>query len=516
MSEQKYEIIERIGAGGMAEVFKASSTSLEGFKKLVAIKRVLPSLTQNERFVRMFLDEAKISLPLNHTNIVQTFDLGKAGNTYFIVMEYVEGTNLKSVIENLADDGKRLSVAEAAHIGLELCQGLAHAHRKTDGEGDPLNIVHRDVSPPNVLVSADGEIKITDFGLAKAKSQAEATDPGVVKGKFGYLSPEAAQGEDVDGRTDIFAVGILLWEMLTGRRLFLGESDHDTLQLVREAEIPPLADYGRDVPPTFERILRRSLARSVDDRYQSAERLGSDLAEFLFEHGQVVTNFDIARRVQEAIGPIETGTAPSTSEGRRRAKAIQQEINQFVSVEEIGNLDLKMAEAATEESTDEADVDPDADFEDPRSWTEDIGGFDEEPSNPNGEMPADMDESDTWQRGGLEQVARATQSMSAIDADARREEAARQAGASEGGAPGGGGPPTVPPTDAESAPVDRPQAQQEAVETPPREQDKDDKAGAPRGEESDGDEAGSSGAIWMVLFVVLLGAAVGAYLLWLR
>jgi len=516
MSEQKYEIIERIGAGGMAEVFRASSTSLEGFKKFVAIKRVLPSLTQNERFVRMFLDEAKISLPLNHTNIVQTFDLGKAGNTYFIVMEYVEGTNLKSVIENLADEGKRLSVAEAAHIGLELCQGLAHAHRKTDGEGEPLNIVHRDVSPPNVLVSADGEIKITDFGLAKAKSQAEATDPGVVKGKFGYLSPEAAQGEDVDGRTDIFAVGILLWEMLTGRRLFLGESDHDTLQLVREAEIPPLADYGRDVPPTFERILRRSLARSVGDRYQSAERLGADLAEFLFEHGQVVTNFDIARRVQEAIGPIETGTAPSTSEGRRRAKAIQQEINQFVSVEEIGNLDLKMAEAATEESTDEAEVDPDADFEDPRSWTEDIGGFDEEPSNPSGEMPADMDESDTWQRGGLEQVARATQSMSAIDADARREEAARQAaGESEGGAPGGGGPPTVPPTDADAGPdpADKAQVQQAGAEVQgePRE-----KTGASKGEESDGDEAGGAGAIWMVLFVVLLGAAVGAYLVWLR
>jgi serine/threonine-protein kinase len=538
MSDQKYEIMERIGAGGMAEVFKASSTSLEGFKKLVAIKRVLPSLTQNERFVRMFLDEAKISLPLNHTNIVQTFDLGKAGSTYFIVMEYVEGTNLKSVIENLADNGKRLSVAEAAHIGLELCEGLSHAHKKTDNDGEPLNIVHRDVSPPNVLVSGDGEIKITDFGLAKAKSQAEATDPGVVKGKFGYLSPEAAQGEDVDGRTDIFAVGILLWEMLTGRRLFLGESDYDTLELVREAEIPPLSDYGRDVPPTFERIMRRTLAREVEDRYQHAEQLGQDLAKFLYQHGQVVTSFDIARRVREAIGPIDTGaTAPSTSEGRERAKEIQREINQFVSVEEIGNLDLKMADAATKETANEADVDPDADFEDPRSWTEDIGGLEEEPSNPSGEMPSDMDESDTWQRGGLEQVARATQSMSSIDADEAKRQA-QQGG--EAAAPGAGqpqsqqdgGPPTVPPTD-EAAPADQTQPGA-SDETQPLEKERvqqSSRAGdaakseqpPPNDHEQTGSEEGADSskegaglAVWLVALIVVLGVAAGAYVVLVR
>ncbi|MGM0559236.1 MAG: serine/threonine protein kinase, partial [Myxococcota bacterium] len=238
----------------MAEVFKANSTSIQGYQKLVAIKRILPDLTKNERFVRMFLDEAKVSLHLNHTNIVQVFDLGMADGTYFIVMEFIDGTNLKKIIQGLGERRQRLSVEQATYIGLEVCKGLAHAHQKKDQEGNALSIVHRDISPPNVLMSREGEVKITDFGLAKAKSQAEITDPGVVKGKFGYLSPEAASGEDVDPRTDIFAVGILLWEMLAGRRLFLGDSDYDTLKLVRDAEIPPLKKYGRTIPPALEKI----------------------------------------------------------------------------------------------------------------------------------------------------------------------------------------------------------------------------------------------------------------------
>src|SRR5690554_63755 len=193
MAQPRYQVIERIDAGGMAEVFKANSTSLQGFQKLVAIKRILPNLTQNQRFVRMFLDEAKVSLHLNHTNTVQVFDLGIADGTYFIVMEFVDGTNLKKVLDFQQRERLTMPVEQAVFIAIEVCKGLTHAHDKHDQAGKPLGIVHRDISPPNVLISRAGEVKITDFGLAKAKSQAEHTDPGVVKGKFGYLSPERSE-----------------------------------------------------------------------------------------------------------------------------------------------------------------------------------------------------------------------------------------------------------------------------------------------------------------------------------
>jgi serine/threonine-protein kinase len=423
MAQPKYEIIERIGAGGMAEVFRASSTSLRGFQKLVAIKRVLPSLTQNDRFVRMFLDEAKIALPLNHTNIVQTFDLGMADETYFIVMEFVEGTNLKDIIESLGEEGQRIGLAEAVFICLEVCKGLAHAHEKVDQEGEPLNIVHRDISPPNILVSLDGEIKITDFGLAKAKSQAEATDPGVVKGKFGYLSPEAAHGEDIDLRTDIFAVGILLWEMLAGERLFLGESDYKTLQKVRKAEIPSLASRNRQVPSRLQQIVAGALAKHPDQRYQTAEELGRDLANFLFEYGQPITCFDLKHYVEAVVGERDRTQKPELGPA---AKAVQREINQFVSIDDIGDLDLKLArQEAIGEEVDVPDEAPEGgDFEDPRAW-DDVGFNGEEemeadqggsPAPKRGGIPEDVDQtSDEWREQDLGDVARATQSFEAID-----------------------------------------------------------------------------------------------------
>jgi serine/threonine-protein kinase len=402
MPQQKYEIIERIGTGGMAEVFMASSTNVKGFQKLVAIKRVLPSLTKDERFVRMFLDEAKVSLPLNHTNIVQTFDLGLADETYFIVMEYVDGRNLKEIIQNLAERGKRLSAGEAAWVGLEVSKGLAHAHSKRNADGDPLNIVHRDISPPNILISRDGEVKITDFGLAKAKSQAEATDPGVVKGKFGYLSPEAAEGEDVDGRTDIFAVGIVLWEMMAGRRLFRGEDDRETLELVKQAEVPALASCGRDVPQEFESIIRKALARRPDDRFESARDFGEALNDFLFSTGRAVSEFEIGDRVRQAIG--ETSERRSDSLGPSDM-AVQREINQFVSLEDMEDLDLLLAEQEIEGS----EVTPmpvEGDFEDPRQWSD--MGFGSEDEAPDPEAMRQMMEGQDgdWEKQDLGKLGR--------------------------------------------------------------------------------------------------------------
>ena len=269
MADSRYRITERVASGGMAEVFKGVAESLQGFKKNIALKRILPALTQNKKFVAMFLDEARLSLSLQHANIVQVFDIGHADDTYFIVMEYVDGVDLKGLIEWRRRIGKRLPTATSLYIINEVCKGLSYAHEMVNPEtGKPLGIVHRDISPPNVLISKQGEVKVVDFGLAKATSQLETTDPGVVKGKMSYLSPEAARGDEVDSRADIFSVGILLYELLTGKRLFYGETDYQTVELVRNAKIPPdqgpepggRTGIGRRRSPGPGQAQRRSLS----------------------------------------------------------------------------------------------------------------------------------------------------------------------------------------------------------------------------------------------------------------
>jgi serine/threonine-protein kinase len=377
MAQPRYQVIERIDAGGMAEVFKANSTSLQGFQKLVAIKRVLPSLTKNERFIRMFLDEAKVSLHLSHTNCVQVFDLGIAEGAYFIVMEFVDGTNLKNIIEELRKRNEQLPVEQVVYITIEICRGLAHAHGKRDHEGRPLDIVHRDISPPNILVSREGEVKITDFGLAKAKSQVETTDPGVVKGKFGYLSPEAAHGEAVDARTDIFAVGILIWEMLAGRRLFLGKTDYDTLKQVQQANVQSITDLRADVPHQLDHIILRALARDPRQRYQTVRELGQDLAAFLYSYGRPVTGFDIADQVEIAL---KARAGIKVERDTRINDVIQREINHLMSLEQIDDLDLYLAQTYATSSAAPPNREPSQSglFEDPRLWAD--FGADEAPA----------------------------------------------------------------------------------------------------------------------------------------
>ncbi len=223
--QQRYRVIERLASGGMAEVFLAENAGIEGFKKRVAIKRVLPHLSEKKKFIKMFLDEARLSAHLSHSNVAQVFDIGVGENVYFIVMEYVDGADLKAVIEFMKNSSRTFPVESACFIASKLCEGLAYAHELQGPDGQPLKIVHRDMSPPNVLITKYGEVKIVDFGLAKATNQLEKSEPGIIKGKFSYLSPEAATGAEVDQRTDIFAVGIILWEMLAGRRLFVADTD---------------------------------------------------------------------------------------------------------------------------------------------------------------------------------------------------------------------------------------------------------------------------------------------------
>ncbi|HEU4734493.1 MAG TPA: serine/threonine-protein kinase [Kofleriaceae bacterium] len=297
----RYTITERLDHGGMAEVFRGVAESMAGFKKAVAIKRVLPNLTKNQKFVSMFLDEARLSLFLQHANIVQVFDISKTpDNAYFLVMEYVDGCNLKALIERQKQKGKRIDVGHSVYLMIECCKALQYAHSLDHPEtNEPLGIVHRDISPPNILLSKNGEVKLVDFGLAKANSQIESTDPGVVKGKFSYLSPEAASGREVDHRADIFAVGIILWELFTGRRLFYGETDYQTVELVRQARIPSIAALNPEIDNEIEGVVRKALAREPDDRYQNAADLGDALAQFLFSRRMKVTARDIAALVRD-------------------------------------------------------------------------------------------------------------------------------------------------------------------------------------------------------------------------
>jgi serine/threonine protein kinase len=300
-SQQRYRVIERLESGGMAEVFRAESEGLQGFRKQVAIKRVLPNLSSKKKFISMFLDEARLSAQLSHSNCVQVFDIGVGDNAYFIVMEFVDGGNLKSIVDHIKKTGRDFPVEAAVYISLEICKGLAYAHELTDSNGTPLHIVHRDMSPPNVLITKHGEIKIVDFGLAKANSQLEKSEPGIIKGKFSYLAPEAAMGQDVDARTDIFAIGIILWELLAGQRLFLGDTDFQTVKKVQAAVVPSISQINKRVPKDLEAIMARALAREPSARYPTARELGYDLTRFLFKFGVPVSTFEIGKLVQGAM-----------------------------------------------------------------------------------------------------------------------------------------------------------------------------------------------------------------------
>jgi serine/threonine protein kinase len=300
-SQQRYRVVEKLESGGMAEVFRAESEGLQGFRKQVAIKRVLPHLSSKKKFISMFLDEARLSAQLSHSNCVQVFDIGVGDNAFFIVMEFVDGANLKSIVEHIKKTGRDFPVEHAAYLCLELCKGLSYAHELTDSSGVPLHIVHRDMSPPNVLITKNGEVKIVDFGLAKANSQLEKSEPGIIKGKFSYLSPEAAMGQEVDLRTDIFAVGIILWELLAGQRLFLGDTDFQTVKRVQAAQVPSISQINKKVPKELERILIKALAREPTQRYLTARELGMDLSKFMFKFGVPVSTFDVTALVQGAM-----------------------------------------------------------------------------------------------------------------------------------------------------------------------------------------------------------------------
>ncbi|HVY29172.1 MAG TPA: serine/threonine-protein kinase [Polyangiaceae bacterium] len=309
MTEQRYQVIERIAAGGMAEVYRGESAGIEGFRKKVAIKRVLPKLSQNREFIHMFLDEARLCAYLSHSKCVQVFDIGQAAGAHFIVMEFVDGADLQGVLEYLQRHEQQMPVELACLIAMNVCEGLAYAHDACDHLGQPLGIVHRDISPHNVLMTRYGEVKLVDFGLAKASSHLTAEEEDIVKGKFGYLAPEVTLGQGADRRVDIFAAGILLWEMLAGRRLFKGETDLETFKQVQAANIPDMRQIRSDVSDDVAYVLAKSLARDRDQRYAQAGDFAKDLSLVLTRLGKAVTFQD--------IGKLVSVTAAERSKGKK-------------------------------------------------------------------------------------------------------------------------------------------------------------------------------------------------------
>src|SRR5215831_3940973 len=297
----KYLLLERISVGGMAEVFKAKSFGVEGFEKILAIKRILPSMAEDQEFIEMFIDEAKIAGQLSHANICQIFELGRIGDSHFIAMEYVWGKDLLQIQNRFRRLKQTMQPVMAAFCASKICEGLDYAHRKKDAQGKALGIIHRDVSPQNVLVSYEGEVKMIDFGIAKAVGRSSKTQAGVLKGKFGYMSPEQVRGLPIDRRSDVFAIGTILHELLTGERLFVAESDFATLEKVRNVDVLPPRALNPKVPDALDRIVMRALAKNPDDRFQWANELQEELQAFLMLQEPVFTAKQLSQFIKETF-----------------------------------------------------------------------------------------------------------------------------------------------------------------------------------------------------------------------
>ncbi len=278
----KYQLTRRIAVGGMGEIFYAKAGGIEGFEREVAIKKMLPHLAADRAFIDMMVKEAKLTVLLNHPNIVQVYDLSREGSDYYIAMEFVPGTNVGHLLEVCYNTGARLPVDVAVYITMQVLKGLAYAHELRDAAGEPMHILHRDITPQNILVTPEAWVKITDFGIAKARNEISTTSPGMIKGKLGYIAPEQLSGRAPDQRVDIFCAGILLWESLAARRLFKGVDEVDTFRMIAEARIPPLGAIRNDVSPAIEKALHKGLAREPDDRYAKAEDFYNGLVHAIY------------------------------------------------------------------------------------------------------------------------------------------------------------------------------------------------------------------------------------------
>jgi eukaryotic-like serine/threonine-protein kinase len=343
-----YLLVERLNTGGMADIYLAKQFGFGGTDQIVALKCIRPEIAEDPVFIRMFVDEAKLAVLLRHGNIASTYELGCIGSTYCIAMEFIHGRDLRALIERARARGVQVPERLGLHIMAQICDGLDYAHRKADPVGVPLNIVHRDVSPQNMLLSYAGEVKVIDFGIAKAATHASRSQAGVLKGKYGYMSPEQVRGQSVDARSDIFACGVVLWELLTRERLFSGSSDFSVLEKVRQVEVIPPTLVSPSISPDVEAVIMRALERDPNDRYATASDMRDALLEIMLRrYGQasprdlvalMVSLFEVEK--QEEMGRLER--ARQFTEMPADAEALGEEASRSGG----GDVELKPPEVA--------------------------------------------------------------------------------------------------------------------------------------------------------------------------
>jgi serine/threonine protein kinase len=291
----KYTVLRHLASGGMADLFLARATGIVGFEKIVVIKRIREDLLGDHEITELFLHEARLAAALEHPHIAQVYDVGMVNDSYFFAMEYVHGVDLRKIMRTLINKQETLPLADAVQIGVGVCAALHYAHEKRNFRGESLGIIHRDVSPSNVLVSYDGAVKVCDFGVAKATNRSQQTAHGVLKGKISYMSPEQCQCQPIDRRSDIFAIAIVLYELTTLQKLFRGDNDLEVIKQLTEGRVTPPSALRRDYPPELERIILKALSRDVDARYHSAQEMQLDLEAFAREQRLALSSVSIER-----------------------------------------------------------------------------------------------------------------------------------------------------------------------------------------------------------------------------
>ena len=343
----RYEVLRRVAAGGMAEVLLARQVGPHGFQRVVAVKRVLPEHAADAEFVASFLDEARISARLQHPNVVQVLDFGEDAGSLFLAMEYVAGENCLSLMRTARDRGERIPPEIAALIAIGACDGLQHAHTLQTLDGKPLRLVHRDISPSNVMVGYDGVVKVLDFGVARSEDRATRTGTGELKGKMPYVSPEQVRGERLDARHDLWSLGVMLHELCTGQRLFARPSGAETLQAVAQAPIPSPSEANPDIPRALSEAILRALARDRDARFESAKEMREALEpcvgpEALRDPRETLGRYlarlydpeRIAQKVRPAP-PAEEATVKARVRGLAR---IERRVGRLLEVRQVAPL----------------------------------------------------------------------------------------------------------------------------------------------------------------------------------
>jgi len=341
----KYEIVQRLACGGMAEIYLARASGIHGFEKYIVLKRILPQYGSNEDFIRMFLKEARVAASLDHANIAQVHDIGESGGSTFFTMEYLHGEDLRQVMRHVNRTGQRLPLEHALEIVIGAASGLHFAHDKRGSDGRPLGIVHRDISPSNIVVTYQGGVKVVDFGIAKLAADPELSQRHVLKGKIAYVSPEQLQNQPLDRRTDVFSLGVVLYEITTHKRLFKGRCEAETIKAVFDGVVPPPTIVVPGYPPALERIVLRALARAPENRYQSARDLQVDLETFVHDERLRLSPAGLAEWMGQTFGSKQeiwhtlsaaaaATDADSPPPARERTAATKVTRNAYVSEDE--------------------------------------------------------------------------------------------------------------------------------------------------------------------------------------